>query len=187
MRPAASEHAPHQATVGQRGSGSGQHDFDFLHGSWTIRNRRLRHPLTGSTEWYEFDGKSSELPLWDGQANLEQYEATLPDGKPLRGLALRLYDPNMRRWTIHWSNAINGTLDAPMIGSFDEEGIGTFYGYEDYQDRRIFVRFYWTATGAATARWEQAFSVDGGSTWETNWIMEFERTAAVTGAHSAGV
>jgi NIPSNAP len=28
---------------------------------------------------------------------------------------------------------------------------------------------------SATPRWEQAFSVDGGKTWETNWIMDFTR------------
>jgi hypothetical protein len=26
-----------------------------------------------------------------------------------------------------------------------------------------------------SAQWEQAFSEDGGKTWETNWIMELER------------
>jgi hypothetical protein len=27
-----------------------------------------------------------------------------------------------------------------------------------------------------SARWEQAFSVDGEQTWVTNWIMEFTRS-----------
>lgn len=154
--------------------GSGSHDFDFLHGAWRIHNRRLREPLTGSTDWYEFDATSIERPLWDGQANLEEYEATLPDGKRLRGLALRLFDPHARRWTIHWANASNGTLDPPMAGTFSG-GVGTFYGYEDYRGRRIFVRFLWSAPRPHVARWEQAFSVDGGATWETNWTMAFTR------------
>lgn len=29
----------------------GQHDFDFNFGTWKTRIRRLRHPLTGSSEW----------------------------------------------------------------------------------------------------------------------------------------
>jgi hypothetical protein len=156
---------------------AGESDFDFLHGAWMIHNQRLRDPLTGSTDWYGFQGRSTERPLWDGQANIEEYEATLPDGQRLRGLALRLYDPHARRWTIHWSNAINGILDQPMVGSFTE-GIGTFYGFEDYQGRRVFVRFRWTAGNPDEARWEQAFSADGGRSWETNWIMEFTRASA---------
>jgi hypothetical protein len=39
----------------------------------------------------------------------------------------------------------------------------------------IYVRFLWTHQSENVARWEQAFSDDGGKTWETNWIMEMER------------
>lgn len=157
---------------------AGVHDFAFLHGRWTIHNRRLRAPLTGSSDWYEFEGASIERPVWDGRANLEEYDATLPDGQRLRGLALRLYDVHAQRWTIHWSNSATGTLDEPMVGTF-VDGVGTFYGFEDYEGRRIFVRFLWTHDGADGARWEQAFSIDGGTTWEPNWIMQFRRVQAL--------
>lgn len=150
----------------------GTHDFDFIHGAWRIHNRRLRCPLTGSTEWYEFEGHSMERPLWDGQANLEEYEGVLPDGTRIRGLALRLYEPRTQRWTIHWSSSTTGTLDPPMTGIF-HNGLGEFYSHENYQGRMILVRFHWKAAGPDAARWEQAFSADGGKTWETNWIMEF--------------
>jgi hypothetical protein len=152
----------------------GSHDFDFLHGAWRIHNRKLREPLTGSEEWYEFDGRSTERPFWDGQGNLEEYEATLPDGTPLRGIALRLYQPKARRWTIHWSNSASGTLDPPMTGAF-RDGRGEFYSHEDYRGRMILVRFIWTSSGSDAARWEQAFSEDAGRSWETNWVMEFTR------------
>jgi hypothetical protein len=154
----------------------GTHDFDFLHGAWRVHNRRLREPLTGSEEWYEFDGRSVERPFWDGQGNLEEYEAALPDGTPLRGIALRLYDPEARHWTIHWSNSAKGTLDPPMTGVF-RRGKGEFYSHEAYRGRMILVRFIWTSSGKDGARWEQAFSSDAGRSWETNWIMEFTRAS----------
>jgi hypothetical protein len=153
----------------------GIRDFDFLHGRWRIHNRRLHHPLTGSDEWYEFAGRSTERPLLDGQGNLEEYAATRPDGTTIRAIALRLYEPATRRWTIHWSNAATGTLDAPMVGAF-LEGRGVFYSHEQVDDRMVFVRFIWTPVNADAARWEQAYSADGGMTWETNWIMAFERS-----------
>jgi quinol monooxygenase YgiN len=112
--------------------------------------------------------------VWDGQGNLEEYEATPPEGGTFRGLALRLYDPRARRWSIHWSDSGRGTLDAPMIGEF-RDGRGEFYGHEDFDGRRIFSRFLWTPLGPNAARWEQAFSADGGASWETNWVMEFTR------------
>ncbi|HYD54083.1 MAG TPA: hypothetical protein VEA99_15720 [Gemmatimonadaceae bacterium] len=151
-----------------------RHDFDFLHGRWRIHNRRLRRPLAGSTEWDEFDGRSVERPFWDGQGNLEEYEATLPDGASLRGIALRLFDDRAGQWTIHWSNASRGTLDPAMVGRF-VDGRGTFVGFESFEGRTVLVRFDWTHDGADRARWEQAYSEDGGATWETNWIMEFTR------------
>ena len=39
----------------------------------------------------------------------------------------------------------------------------------------IRVRFIWSGIVAQRARWEQAFSEDGGITWETNWVMDFKR------------
>ena len=44
-------------------------------------------------------------------------------------------------------------------------------------EKPIKVRFEWTGTDTATPRWSQAFSYDGGRTWETNWIMDFRRKA----------
>jgi hypothetical protein len=161
-------------TSPQPAARDGRHDFDFLHGAWRVRNRRRRAWLAGCDDWYAFDGTAVERPLWDGQGNLEEYEATLPDGTRMRGLALRLYEPAAARWTIHWASGATGTLDAPMVGAF-HDGRGVFHGFEDVGGRRVFVRFVWTPLGPDAARWEQAFSADGGERWETNWVMEFTR------------
>ncbi|WP_343520085.1 hypothetical protein [Sphingomonas sp.] len=39
------------------------------------------------------------------------------------------------------------------------------------------VMFRWSAITAASAHWEQAFSTDGGKTWESNWHMDFTRVS----------
>ncbi|HJU90812.1 MAG TPA: hypothetical protein VJ672_15590 [Gemmatimonadaceae bacterium] len=151
----------------------GSRDFDFLHGRWRVHNRRLREWLKGSTEWYEFEGATIERPFWDGQGNFEEYEADHPDGR-MRGVALRLYNPTARQWSIHWSNGATGLLDAPMIGEF-RDGRGEFFGQDTFEGRAVLLRFIWTSVSQTACRWEQAFSEDGGRSWETNWIMEFSR------------
>jgi len=39
----------------------------------------------------------------------------------------------------------------------------------------ILCRFRWTVHGPERASWDQAFSTDDGTTWETNWVMEETR------------
>jgi hypothetical protein len=63
-----------------------------------------------------------------------------------------------------------------MIGSF-ADGVGTFLADDNLAGKPIKVRFLWSRITAQTCRWEQAFSGDGGRNWETNWIMDFERSA----------
>jgi hypothetical protein len=55
------------------------------------------------------------------------------------------------------------------------QGRGEFYDQELFEGRAIFCRFIWSDITATACRWEQAFSADGGTSWETNWIMEFTR------------
>jgi hypothetical protein len=64
----------------------------------------------------------------------------------------------------------SGKLDPPVIGSFEGD-VGVFEGEDTFEDRPILVRFIWSGVTTPTPRWEQAFSEDGGETWETNWIM----------------
>jgi hypothetical protein len=152
------------------------HDFDFIFGSWNVRNRRLREPLAGSTEWLEFPSTIAARPLWGGLAHVDEYEALDTPFGEIHGLTLRLYDPAAKQWTIYWANRNNGKLDPPMTGAW-ENGVGEFYDQELFRGRMIYVRFLWTNPSPETARWEQAFSADGGKSWETNWVMVLERAS----------
>jgi hypothetical protein len=72
----------------------------------------------------------------------------------------------------YWADSRRGILEPPVVGSFDGD-VGTFYGDDVFEGRPIRVRFLWTR--GASPRWEQAYSADGGKTWETNWTMDMTR------------
>jgi hypothetical protein len=65
-------------------------------------------------------------------------------------------------------------LEPPVHGQF-KDGIGAFQGEDTFADKPIHVRFLWSEITSRSARWEQAFSGDGGASWEPNWVMIFER------------
>ena len=157
-------------------SRDGMRDFDFLMGSWHVRCRRLRHPLRVSEEWYEFEGTSHNRALWDGAANVEEVDFASPLGR-IRGMAVRVYDPATRMWSIYWGTSTAGLNVDPNVGSFDESGAGEFFSDELFEGTPIVSRYRWTHDGPNAARWEQAFSADGGMTWQINWIMDFTRAA----------
>jgi hypothetical protein len=146
----------------------GQHDFDSHIGSWKTHLSRLKSPLTGSTTWVEYEGTSVVRKVWDGRANLVELTADGPAGH-LEALSLRLYNPESGQWSLNFSNSRGGTLSVPTIGEFGN-GRGEFYSQESLNGRAIFVRFVISPVSADVIRFEQAFSDDGGKTWEVNWI-----------------
>lgn len=153
----------------------GQRDFDFLFGTWNVRCKRLKRPLSGSPEWYEFTGTGVARPVWGGLANFDEIVFDSPLGT-IHGATFRLYDPQTRRWSIYWATAERGLVTTPTVGTFNGEGLGEFFDRELFEGKDIICRFWWTrGDDANRCRWEQAFSPDDGQTWETNWIMEFER------------
>jgi len=154
----------------------GQHDFDFELGTWKIHLKRLVHPLKGSTTWVEFDGTSVTRKVWDGRANLEEFETDSPVGGHIEGLTLRLYDPQTHQWSLYWATSKNGTMGPPTIGEF-KDGRGEFYDTEPSgpNGRAILVRFIWSKTDTNSPHFEQSFSEDGGKTWEVNWITDQAR------------
>lgn len=154
---------------------SGLHDFDLRAGKWQGHNRRLKERLAGSHEWVEFEATQTFWPLMDGYANVDENVFHMPGGD-IRGVTLRAYDPASGQWAIWWLDGRNpfGELDPPVKGRF-VDGVGTFYADDVLRGRKIRVRFLWSGITADAAHWEQAFSPDGGKTWETNWVTDFRR------------
>jgi hypothetical protein len=145
-------------------------------GSWRIHHRRLKERLAGNDEWEEFDGTSVAWSLLGGAGNVDDNVLELPSGT-YRAVSLRSFDPATNLWSIWWLDGRNPrSIEPPVVGGF-ENGVGTFIGDDTFNGKPILVRFIWSHITATTCRWEQAFSPDGGATWEVNWIMESTRTA----------
>jgi hypothetical protein len=149
-------------------------DFDFWIGRWSVHNRRLRERLAGSTEWEEFDASVVARHTLDGLGNEDMFRTEHAGG--FTGMSFRFFDPEAGRWSIYWADSRRaGLLDPPVLGGFDGD-VGIFEGDDVFDGRPIRVRFTWSRITTPTPRWEQAFSPDGGETWETNWVMDFTRT-----------
>ncbi|HKC66441.1 MAG TPA: hypothetical protein VKB86_22550 [Pyrinomonadaceae bacterium] len=146
----------------------GQHDFDFEIGTWKTHLKRLVNPLTGSTTWVEYDGTTMVRKVWNGRANLVELVADGPAGH-FEGLSLRLYNPESRQWSLNFANVNSGVMAQPTIGEF-RNGRGEFFDQETFNGRTILVRFVISDITPNSCRFEQAFSDDGGKTWEVNWI-----------------
>jgi ketosteroid isomerase-like protein len=146
----------------------GQRDFDFEIGTWKTHLRRLVHPLSGSTSWVEYEGTTVVRKVWDGRANLVELEVDGAAGH-IEALSLRLYNPETRQWSLNFSNSAGGTVSVPAVGQF-ENGRGEFFNPDTLDGKAILVRFVISNITPTSCHFEQAFSADGGKTWEVNWI-----------------
>ena len=151
----------------------GARDFDFLIGRWNVHNRRLRERLRGCGEWQEFPATHSARLLLGGLGNEDEFRTDFWPG--FIGMSFRFFNPTTRRWAIYWADSLRGSLEPPVFGGFKGD-IGIFEGKDTFEGHPILVRFTWSGVRSATPRWEQAFSPDVGTTWETNWVMEFTRS-----------
>jgi hypothetical protein len=93
----------------------------------------------------------------------------------IEALSLRLYNPESHQWSLNFSNSSVGTLSQPTVGEF-RNGRGEFYDRETISGRAVLVRFVISDITADSCHFEQAFSVDGGTTWEVNWIATDTRS-----------
>jgi hypothetical protein len=157
----------------------GSRDFDFEIGIWKTHLKRLLHPLTGSTAWAEYDGTTAVRKVWGGRANLVELEVHGPDGK-FEGLNLRLYNPQSHQWSLNFARNDIGVFSQPTIGEF-KNGRGEFFDQEVVNGRAILLRFIISLVNPNLCHFEQAFSDDGGKTWEVNWIATDTRVLGKTG------
>lgn len=147
----------------------GQRDFDWEIGAWRTEVRVLADPLSDTEdEWLSFEGTSVVRPLLDRRANVVELKVAGPSGR-IEGLNARLYEPQAGRWSLTFVNIRDGLLTPSVYGGF-HDGVGEFYGDDQLGGRPIKVRFLIYRQGQDRAKFEQAFSPDGGVTWETNWI-----------------
>jgi hypothetical protein len=168
---------PHPSTVHAQQTTfaprDGQHDFDYAVGTWKIHLKRLKKRLVGSTEWIELDGTVACRKILDGKAEVEEMNVESADKTlHIQGLAVRLYNPKSHQWSIYWADGNDGIMETnPMVGQFTD-GRGEFYNQQMFEGRAVYARFTWTGMTTNSPHFEQAFSIDGGKTWETNWITD---------------
>ncbi len=148
--------------------------WDFLVGKWNVRNQKLRQRLTGNTDWDEFDSTLTNWPVLGGRGNVGDNRFAGP-GKPYRGVSIRAFNADSNEWLSWWLDGRNpANIGAPVRGRFVDGG-GTLIGDDEFNGKKIKVRSLWTRTDTDSPRWEQAASVDGGASWETNWVADFVR------------
>ena len=147
-------------------------DFDFLVGRWKMHNRHLNKRLADCQDWTEFESSDENSKILSGAADMDTYSTNqFPgmEGKLFEGLTLRLFDSKTRLWSLYWIANNTGTIDPPVVGSF-ENGVGHFFGKDTLNDKPIIVVFRWDARNKERPVWGQAFSPDSGKTWEWNFF-----------------
>lgn len=149
-------------------------DWAWLVGDWRVRHSRLKERLAGSAEWEEFDGTSRLWLTMDGFGTIDDNWLDIPSGA-YRAMGVRGFDVVTRQWAIWWlDERYPQSLGEPVRGGF-ANGVGEFGGEDTLRGQLIKVRFRWNDIASPNPHWEQAFSADGGATWEVNWRMRFSR------------
>ncbi|MGQ0799495.1 MAG: hypothetical protein ACT4NL_05200 [Pseudomarimonas sp.] len=147
--------------------------FAFLAGHWRVHHRRLNDAMSEKEVWSEFDGEARFFTLLDGLVSVEELRDA--NGAPF-GSAMRTFDRQQRHWSDSWVSARSGVLQMPQFGRF-VDGVGTFEAADSLDGKPMLARGIWRRISNDVVTWEQAFSLDDGATWKSNWFMRFERVA----------
>lgn len=150
-------------------------DFDFLMGEWTVKARRLKQRLSASNEWLEYDASCKFWKQLDGRVVMDEFRS-VENGKEQLSSTYRIYNPNTEEWTIYWASTAFPDLGLiPQVKGSFQDGVGTFYGEEEFRGEKVQLRFIWKQPTRGTAYWEQAYYDVKREAWETNWTMEFTK------------
>lgn len=152
---------------------AGAEGFDFLHGAWNVRHRKLRNRLAGSREWFEFPGTMEVRPILGGLGNVDHNVLEDPGGRYV-ATSLRLFRPDVGAWSIWWLDGRAPAVETPVTGAFVGRK-GEFFADETFEGRTIRVRFTYEDFGRGRSQWTQAFSPDAGASFEVNWVMDFTK------------
>jgi hypothetical protein len=149
---------------------SSQNDFDFLVGKWKVHNRMLN----GKNEWIEFEAELHMRKALTGLGNVENYYSTF-NGKAFEGMAVRLFNPKTRLWSVYWMDNNFATMDgSPVTGSFENK-LGKLYASSEVDGKTVISLYQWDASDPQHPKWSQASSADNGKTWDWNWYMTLTR------------
>lgn len=153
-----------------------ERQFDFWIGEWDVLNRQLQ----ADGQWKDTDRTRARItPVCGGAGLFEEWAGPFQGGF-MNGMSLRSYDPETELWTIllFWTMDGNGAFGR-MHGAF-RHGRGEFFSTTQGEQR---TRYTFSDALPNTVRWDRAQTTDGGRSWSTNWIMEFERTRAADEVH----
>ncbi|MDB5709205.1 MAG: hypothetical protein JWL96_1275 [Sphingomonas bacterium] len=152
------------------------HDWAWLTGSWDVAHHRLKARLAGSHDWQDFTGRSNLWLTMGGLGTIDDNIIDLPEGS-YRASGIRAFDPESGKWAIWWLDGRDPTtLGTPAMGRFTGDA-GTFAGNDMLRGQPVAAELRWSRIHSARPHWEQAYSPDGGRSWEVNWAMDFTRTS----------
>jgi hypothetical protein len=172
-RDTAAESASPEEAVAPADEANTNHLFDFDFGSWHTHTSRLLQPFANSTTWTPLYGTTVVHKIWGGRANLAEYKASGPSGT-VELLSLRWYNTTTHQWSVDFATPQVGILGTPAVGEF-RNGRLDVYDQEEFQGRSILIRFSIWSIGSDKSHSEQAFSADGGRTWEASWTNDYAR------------
>lgn len=155
-------------------STSSPNDYDFLMGRHAVHHKKLKARFANCHEWINIDGEKTTEKILSGLGNIERHSLPDANDKFIEAIALRLFNPQTRLWSLYWADDIHGTLDSPLTGSF-EHNLGVFFGWDSWNGKPILVQFQYDRKDPENPVWGQAFSVDNGLSWEWNWFMFFKK------------